>query len=77
MIKTVDNICDLTMVKAEYGHVLPSNGSPIWVYQISIAQNGATGALFDVSQATADELANELGTLASLIRAHTRHREPE
>ena len=49
MIKTADNICDLTMVKAEYGHVLPSNnGSPIWVYQISVAQNGATKALFDV-----------------------------
>ena len=70
----VESICDLSMVSAEYRQIESGAGSPCWGYQITVSRDGAAIARFEVEQEAADQLADQLGTLAALIRAHTRHR---
>ena len=72
----VVSICDLRMIKADYLRVASNDRSPLYVYRIVVAQNGQINAQFDVRQDEADTFADELISLAALIRAHTRHREP-
>ena len=73
----VESICDLSMIKADYRQITPHEGSPFWGYQIAVRLDQETLAQFEVRQETADQLADQLGTLAALIRAHTRHRISE
>ena len=73
---SVVSVCDLSMIKAEYRHVEANGRSPFYGYRITVTLNGETKAQFNVHQEMADDFANQLNSLAALIRAHTRHREP-
>ena len=73
---SVEPVCDLSMIKAEYRHIEANGRPPFYGYRIAVTLNGETEAQFDVHQDAADQLAYELNSLAALIRAHTRHREP-
>ncbi len=73
---SVEPVCNLSMIKAEYRHIEANGRPPFYGYRIAVTLNGETEARFDVRQETADEFANQLNSLAALIRAHTRHREP-
>ena len=73
---SVEPVCDLRMIKAEYRHIEASGRPPFYGYRIAVTLNGETEAQFYVHQDAADQLANELNSLAALIRAHTRHRQP-
>ena len=74
---SVETVCNLKMIKAEYRYIVPNEGSPYYGYRIAVNQNGETIAQFDVPQGTASELANELNSLGALIIAHTRHRQSD
>lgn len=69
-------VCDLSMIKAEYLRPASNDQSPFYGYRVAVTLNGEINAQFDVRQDEADKFANELVSLAALIRAHTRHRGP-
>jgi hypothetical protein len=73
----VKPICDLGMVKADYRYVIPNGKLPFHGYRIAISQGGEAKGQFDVPQGMAEQFANELIALASLIRAHSPHREAD
>jgi hypothetical protein len=72
----VEPICNFPIVKAEYGRIEANGRTPFYGYRIALNLNAETEIRFDVKQESADELAKELGSLAALILAHGRHREP-
>ena len=72
-----ENVCDLSIVKAVYRNIGAGEGSPGWVYQIDVAQDGGSRTQICVHQSIADKFADELSALASLIRAHSRHRRAD
>jgi hypothetical protein len=72
-----ENVCDLSIIKAVYRNIDAGEGSPGWVYQIDVTQDGANNTQFCVPQRIADKFADELSALASLIRAHSRHRRAD
>ena len=71
---SVEPICNLRMVQAEYWRIEGNGQFPLYGYRISVNLNGETIVRFEVKQESADELAKELGSLAALILAHIRHR---
>jgi len=73
---SAEPVCDLSMIKAEYLRPASNDQSPFYGYRIAVMLHGEINARFDVCQEEADKLADELISLAALIRAHTRHRGP-
>jgi hypothetical protein len=58
------------MTKTEYKHIVPNEGPPFHGYRNRNDSERENKAQFDVHQELADEFANELNSLAALIRAH-------
>jgi hypothetical protein len=73
--ESVEPVCRLTMIEAEYRQVVPDEGPPFYGYRIAVTLDGKTKVQFDIQQETANEFAKELNSLAALIPAHTRHRK--
>lgn len=60
---SVETVCNLKMIKAEYRYIVPNEGSPYYGYRIAVNQNGETIAQFDVPPRDSKRARNELNSL--------------